>query len=365
MLSFIKITQENVEPQNIVYILDASDSAANYRQNMIDKIKEWDRHLPVYLKKRIFFLSYEREYSDDWQNLNMEITKHANRGSFIGPVFRALEHLEKKDGLISRIILLRAGKVYDLEDWQQSKWLDNLLIINFGGRSCESVPSNIPEFKAEEGLPPILQFQIDGVEISGEGFMPIQWDNRNYQFFFERGKAALRAADTGNHAVVVGYLGAKPEVKIRRGSLVEALSPGELKATEAPFQVFSQEWKPLTEPEERVFLTCLKQDSFTCPHCKNTHSRDTVICERSGILGRPVYDSLSGHHGFVVFCHKNNRIHYQTIPFPIVALDKDCVAVQTDDHGAIYKYAKSINKWLFFEPLENYRKFSLFWLILL
>ncbi|MFQ6071912.1 MAG: hypothetical protein ACE5KT_04320 [Methanosarcinales archaeon] len=333
---------------SIVIIVDASQSAQEYWEEILNITLPLLENLPADVERQLYFLSNAKKYN--WSRLSYEskVWQKENilRGSFITPIF---EKILEED--ISKILVIGSGKIFDLEDWQESRLIDKLILINMGESSLQGEESFTQELRkpVPSDLLSILHSPIYEVEIKGEGFMPYFWDNAGYKLMLEEGKAILKGSELEDFSLSIAFFGERVKAKIVRTDGSEEIS-----VEYSDIEIMEQEWMPLTMVEEgKVFQDAINNKNINCPICKKEHKPQTLICTSGeGILGRCVYPSLEDKTGFVIFKELPEGIVFKHHHVKVIRVKEGLVAIATGTKADIYEYTKK--KWIKKERIKQY-----------
>lgn len=248
------------------------------------------------------------------------------KGSFIRPIIETAR--------CSRIEVIAAGPIYDLEDW-----------------TGEGAAASVIVHSVETDSGPALEKQlaihkVDCVEIRGEGFMPYFWDNPQYRLFMEEGNAVLRAEDQEDYAVSLEYFGRDPVAHIRRGHRTDK---SDLQKRDQPSD--GGKWHPLGPEEITAFNCAIDRRDFSCPACGLRHPAATLICPEPGdSVLMFVYPQMQRRirvplAGFIVFNVEPGQVSFRPHRPEAIRVGEDMVALKAGSIARLYRYNPSLRRW--------------------
>lgn len=330
---------------NVALVLDATESAWKYQGAVLDLALKAIEKLPAGLGKNLYFLGNSNAYNCTelarkgaaWWNENRE------RGSFITPIAR------RERG--NKILVIGSGPIYDLDDWKDDIG-HNLVMANVGEGSPGGVTGALTELERPDisELLPLVHDPILTAEISGDGFMPFYWDNPEYSLSVGE-SAVLRASHPQDATVNVAYW----------GNNVKAILSGNQSRQEIPLEFTElppvKGWMGLEKSEAAVFFEACQGRDFACPVCGGRHTATTLRCyETSAILGEPVYRSLAGRHGFVIFRDDGKTVEYRFHHVSSLKVGEHEVAIARGGAAEVYGLEPP-RKWVARGEMEPYRRF--------
>lgn len=339
--------------EDIVFIIDGSESASPYRERIFNFLTVLFRKIPLY-KVSLYFLSNSKNHNiKDFSLMGGIWQKECEkRGSFITPIFASM--VQKK----GKIMVIGSGEIYDLADWQDTPFWNSLLLINLGDAPMAG-NLNIEEIKPSDPTEILTRIHnpVEKVEIIGNGFMPYFWDNSEYSLILDEKGATLVASEIKglSEGFSVSFTCFSEEelfAKIKRqdGGIEEfqiQLHPICSK------EIFEPPWQILSEEEGKIFNNAIKGIPFICPICKNEHPPSTLICDDGmSILGRPVYQSFMEKRGIFLLKEKEEKVYFCHHPAEVIRIDKDRVAILEGLGLVIYQNRR--NRWLKEGPLRPY-----------
>jgi hypothetical protein len=329
---------------DIAIVLDASESAWEYRDVILRAATQLFEKLPAGVVKELYFLSNPKHYDANRLQRNAAKWWEQNRlrGSFLTPILEQVAN--------SRVVVIGSGRLYDLDDWQETNWNSGLYFMKIG----ESLRGQLEIGEEVEELSQLLSCLYDtiiSVEISGDGFMPYYWSNPEYKLLITE-KFTLAGSNLENPSVSVGFFGTDVKARVIRKSSDEFkfLEPAEDQAEEV--------WKPLTQEECLVFRKALKGQEFTCPICGKQHLVSGLRCDHNSILGEPIYPSLAKKKGFVFFKETSNGVFYRSHPVNVVKIGSAAVAVALGNRAMIYEYDVTERQWMEKDYIKPYYAFK-------
>lgn len=331
--------------ENVAIVLDASESAANCQETVMQMGVRLLDSLPVGAAREVYFLSNPRVYDARELQRNTSKWRQQNqlRGSFLTPILERVHDCN--------VVVIGSGWVYDLDDWQDSEWSSKIFLMSVG----ESLRGQSAVGEEVDDVPHLLSYLHDpivAVEITGESFMPYCWSNPEYRLVPES-MIRLTGTNLQDHSVSVEYFGSEVKARVVRKSSEEFRS---LKSAQRQIE---EEWRPLTRDECSVFHQAVKGEEFTCPICHECHSVPGLRCDRrSGILGRPIYPSLGNNKGFVFFKETADGISYRFHPVNALRIGDSAVAVASGSVATAYEYNARQKKWLAKDRVKPYHALS-------
>ena len=319
----------------VVFVLDASESAAGSWAEISRVTGELLNSLPLGSHERLFFLGNPVPYSTRHFEAEVGCWYQANqcRASLIGSVFRQLEG--EPD---TRVVVLGSGRIFDLADWESSPLLEHVLFVRCGHQPLTGQPGC-----EHQPVVQSLQRQLDNpsvrVEISAGDAMPFYWDNPAYQW----DGARLVAQKTDDWAVHIGFLsgsGAKPQARaIRRDGDGQTLSLQDTDPAWSP-----NEWHALTQAETDLFRQA-RRGRYQCPICPRAHTADTLRCEEGRLLGTPIYPTLANQQGFILLREDDSGVVFCRLKCPALALGGGAIAIQSGGAATVYQFDPATGTW--------------------
>jgi hypothetical protein len=290
------------------------------------------------------------------------------RVSLIGPVYESL-----KEDSPDVVVVIAAGRIFDLEDWLASPILKKTLFVWVGDDLLTERRKTQQEFLYVTGLDAMslrnkITTPIREVEITGRSFMPFLWDAAEYSFEWRETEAALGGPGSGDGdlAIRVGGFIAQKEVPTARTATRES---GELCWAEAavvadsPWEP-SVKWTRMTPSESTAVDQLVAGRPYTCPLCESEHPAGGIRCRSAAKRQRKlisgglidtgplvfrsagVDDSADRLTGFLLL--RRARRHHQCAiyPYQAIRLAGDAVAVRTDTGKAcVYEYSPDSGNW--------------------
>lgn len=333
--------------KKIIFILDTSESAIPYWNEIASLTSQLITTLPKDLEGELYFLGNPNSFDIfQFDRLGFQFfEENRKRISIITPIFEKLIH--KPD--IFSILIIGSGKIFDLEDWAGSKLLEQTLLVSIK-ESLQGELSIAEEIfhPSVQQIYPYLYDPILEVEIFGEGFMPLKWSNEEYYLKISDGKVYLRGNKLDTYSIVLEYLidsNFSLQAKIKYASGQTLVVPLQVVKKE---EIVDFESGLLTLEEERVFEKAILHKPFVCPHCKSFHSWNTLYClNASSILGELVYPSLNNYKltGFVLFYLKNGKVYFQNYRSKVLLINEKTVAIREGRKAVVYKYDEKERLW--------------------
>jgi hypothetical protein len=325
---------------SLALILDASESAAACRQEIIDLANRLLAGLPARVERSLYFLGNPRPYpaSQFSARAVQWFTENRGRASLIGPVFETIDPRAHVN-----VVVIGSGRVFDLEDWSGPTLVSM-------GETLQSSAAGAPELFSPS-LSDLTQLVYDPVvrmEISGPGFLPASWDNPSY--VIEEGPDGWRLVCERAEDYAVGL-----QCFIRQDGAAQFVArhasgretAADLAPAEPPPRPAAARAR-LTPEEAAVFRTAVKRGPFRCPRCASQHAWDTLRCRRRGsILGEPVYPTLEARQarGFVLFHPEGDAVEFEPCSCPVLRLDFGRVAIERGGRAEVYAFNQRTGVW--------------------
>ncbi len=346
-LTLIKGKLEIKSFKKIIFILDASESASPYWNEIAFLTNQLIATLPKDIEGELYFLGNSTSFEiSQFEKLSSKLfEENRNRISVITPIFEKLS----REHDIFNILVIGSGKIFDLEDWVDTNLLKQTLLISVK----DSLQGD--NFLAEEIFYPSVQQiytylydPIIRVEIFGYGFMPLKWSNEGYSLNIVNGEVHLIANKLDTYSIALEYLidsDSLSQAKISYASGQELIIPIKQVEEEAEEDL---DLILLSSEDEKIFKEVILGKPFLCPHCKKLHEWDTLYClNTSSILGELIYSSLENYKvsGFVLFHQKDEKVYFQKYKSNILLIDKNAVAIREGRKALIYKYNQEKHLW--------------------
>lgn len=333
-------------PGRAILILDASESAAPQQEAIIALTQAVLSTLPAGMDCALYFLGNPAPYppSNLAGRAGRWFQENRGRASLVTPVWEALPLAEP-----AKIVIIGAGPIFDLEDWQGTPLAQRLLLVNMG----ESLQGKHP--LAEEVVAPTasdlgrrLYDPVVRVEISGPGFMPTWWDNAAYRLEMTAGEARLVAEGAGDTSLTMHYLctaAGEAQAVVTRAGGEQAVVPLEPAGAPTPPEGTRSDLRP---EEVTILHQVIQGRPFTCLRCGRQHAWDTTRClEGTCILGEIVYPSLQAQQalGWIVFRLHGEAASFETHPCSVLRLGAAEVAVREVQRTVRYRYDPGKETW--------------------
>lgn len=326
--------------EDVAIVVDASESAWEHREDVLRAVAQLLERLPAGAAKQLYFLSNPRRYDASRLERNAVRWWEQNRlrGSFLAPVLQEIED--------SKVVVIGTGRIYDLDDWQETKWNSSLYFLRIG-ESLKGESKIGEEVEELSHLVSCLCDTIVSVEISGEGFMPYYWSNPQYRLLVGR-RTMLVGSNLENPSVSVGFYGTDVNARVVTRSNDESrpLETAEYHADDS--------WKQLTQEECVTFRKALRGQEFACPVCGKEHPASCLRCDRNSILGAPIYPSLGKKKGFVFFKDTSDEVAYKFHPVNAVKIGDGVVAVAVGSKAMVHQYDVTESRWMEKGHIEPY-----------
>lgn len=332
-------------------VLDASESAqkiAPFLRGLAEGVLE---EMPESSRPRIFFLGNPQAHDPSQFPSNVErwFKDNAGRGSFIGPVFEALEG--EADVMIA---VAGAGKLFDLPDWRGHPLAERTIWVKVGpvGLTDEVYPE---EMYACEQLAQRLNNPLSHVEIGGPGVMPFWWDDSSFRL--EDGKLVGK---TTTGTLRFGVL--TPELHATSAHVVMFNASRRALRLDEGEQVPPADEVRMPHAEFMLLRQCLNKSGFHCPVCKLDHPAGQMRCAANEQL--PLFPTLEAlpKGGFAIINASGWETRVRPHPSPVLVLSPDTVAVRQATGGAkVLRFDHQAGVWqplrtiALFEPMEDKR----------
>lgn len=332
---------EGNQGEDLILILDASESAAPQRGAIIRLCLQTLAALPADVRVRVYFLGNSKPYSA--HNLAAQapvwFTDNSLRASLISPVLEALSPQEDV-----ALVVVGDGLIYDLDDWRDSPFWQRLRLVNLGA-SLQSADAKLPELTAPtaQALRQSLYDPMIAITLRGPGFLPLAWNSDAYRRVEDQGTFVLR----GEHA---------PDAPLTVRCLLCPNAALQVEHQHATGRVTRREISPLpaaarsadgrlTAEEVAILDRACQQRDFSCPHCGATHAWNTLRC-RAGraIIAQPVFPSLSNQRGFVRLCRDAEGADYR-LEGDALPLGDGLVALREDTRARLVRFDPATSRW--------------------
>jgi hypothetical protein len=330
----------------IAIILDASDVAREHQADITALVKGVLFRLPASVERKLYFLGNPEAYpvhrfdmrAAQWFQENWQ------RASLVTPI---LETFGADDKMM--LVIVGSGPVFDLEDWIATPFQKRMLLVNMGRplqgrrRTLEEVTRPTDEDLCHQVYDP-----VEGVEVSGRGFMPTWWDNDGYQLEVGR-ETRLVARGLADYSVSVECFVTEPEelraiVTRASGAQIDEL----LEQVDEPLFDEAIDGQ-LTPDEAAIFRSASQQQSFTCLHCDRQHPWNQLYCRARGrIIGTSIYPSLQALKptGFVLFRDEKTHVRFRIHSGGVLLLPSGDVAVKGGSRASIYRFNGNTEQWI-------------------
>ncbi len=331
----------------VILVLDGSESATSCQAAISRLVLAVLRDLPARVERALYFLGNATSYDSGRVTTDLSQWFRENQGrlSLIAPVF---EHLNELEDL--RIIIIGAGRIFDLEDWKGTRLLERTVLITMG--------ESLQERKVAEELvrpePAELRRRLDDpvarVQISGRGFMPTAWDNSGYHMARLEEGVALVGPCLPDYSLTVIFLADSAErsvITIVRASGDQSVVPIQSEAAQRPAE-HTVRW--LGPQEVQAFEQAVRQQAFKCPYpdCGKFCRWNALRCYQQGGFGHLVYPSLEKHQvkGFVLFRRESKGISFRPVGRSVLRLTADKVVLKWEgSKPRIHRYDAEAGQW--------------------
>ena len=336
------------ETADVALIVDASETAGNYRKEIVQLTNQLIDSLPPGCAHDLFFLGCSTAYETYKfsQNSGLWWETHKNSGSYFAPVAKNLHDND-------RIILIGNGPVYDLEDWTEKPFAENIIFAKMGNSSLRGSIETGEEMgnpNAQDIMNKINN-PIISITIKGENFLPYYWDNPIYHLIkttdsnFEL--TVKRTEKQQIYGITVGFFGEKVIAEVQRESGIN-------KVTFSAGTMLPPRWDDLDDIGKEVFKNAIVQQNYLCPRCKQEHAAHQLICSNEGIWGRCVYSSFGINRGIFMLKEESQRVLYSRHFGTAIRLSGNSAAVLDGRKLIPYHFDSDENKWLAGEAMSPY-----------
>jgi len=332
----------------VAFVLDASLSAASKQQDIIALVSETEKELPSEIHRNLYLLGNPAEYAiEHFDSLAPQwFEENRYRASLISPIY---EILSEDEDLI--IVIIGSGKIFDLDDWKQNILLKRTLLINMG-ESLQDDPKLTEEIQTPSAkeLSYRLYDPVESVHISGEGFMPISWDNNGYRLNVMSADVHLVGKGLDDFSVFMNFFAiqdSKIEASITRkcGKKYKTTVDPVHRPNIAPEFI---QIENLNKREIEIFYDVINKQDFRCIYGDHKHSWDELYCDKNEFLGELIYPSLINQvkSGFVFLTHGKDGVNCFMYPWEILKLDKGVVAIKEKTKAFIHRFDQQRKKWV-------------------
>ena len=332
---------EGDQVEDLILLLDASESAVSQRSAIIRLCLETLAELPAAVRVRMYFLGNPHAYPAHDLDTQAPVwfEDNALRASLIGPVLETLSPQED-----ATLVVLGNGLIFDLDDWRHSPFWQRLRLVSFGA-SLQSADAKLPELTAPtaQALRQSLYDPVTAIELRGPGFLPLVWDCPAYRRVEERGIFVLRGEKPPTTTLTVRCLLCRDaNLQVERHHTTGRVSHREMSPLPAAARLADGR---LTLEEVIILDRACQRLDFTCPHCGQMHAWDTLRC-RAGraIIAQPVFASLPNQRGFVQLCRDAEGADYRRMG-EALPLGNGLVALGEDTHARLVRFDPVSARW--------------------
>lgn len=338
-------------------LVDASESAVEYRERAITLLNKLLSKLPADMQVRLGMLGraelslVERAGSAHPQLVNL-YERGIDASSLLGPIMAKMG-----EELPSHIVVVGSGEIFDLEDWKDSE-VGKLLLLVCVGESMQGEHPCFEELVSPEAhaVADLLVDPVISARIGGDGFLPTTWDSEKYRMEFAQGEAYLAAGEedgvihehTLRFTCLVGGSGELEGCTAHRSGRRRTLPIETVDPLDAPSF-------PLSKEEQEVYGCASRGERFRCPRCGGEHSAATLVCENGpGFdLGIPVFKSIEARRrlregkqrGIVLFRETRGAVDCMDDGRQAMLLGAKDTAVLQGSTCPIYQYDGAHGRW--------------------
>jgi len=318
-----------------VLVLDTSESAKAFWPVLRSLTEGVLEIMPAESWPRIFFLGNPQihDASEFLANADRWFQANAGRGSFISPVFEALQ--AETD---IAIVIVGNGMIFDLPDWHGHNLAEHAIWCRYGPAEMTAGKYSEESYTVEQMVEKLSNPALR-IEISGPGAMPFYWDDSAFRW--EQGKL-VGAKTTGS--LTLGLLSPEPDAAKAHVVLSNGIRRELPLANAEPLRL--PDWKNLPGKEDNLLRQCLRQGKYRCPHCNQDHAAGQWRCmDGSAPPVFPVMEEM-GKQGFCLVNSEPWQGQGRAHPCGALKLADDLVAVrQSDGAAALVRFDPRNNTW--------------------
>lgn len=342
--------------ENIVVVLDTSESAEQFWPTIVDLAKKIFQNTPAGIEKKLFFLSNPQEYNIDnfEENVGSWRKNNNKKGSFISLILNQITQ--------ATIVVIGSGIIYDLEDWKIHPSFQNIVFINVGNSMRGNVELGT-EIEKDDFDDQLLQLhnRILSVKITGLDFFPYYWDNPGYSIIDEDG-ISLISSNLEDYSIKIAAYGRNITATMEKTEKQEVNSLSHT-GTHTPdiIQIIEHnniKWEKLERNEMETFRKHIVSDIITCPDPScGKEITGLLRCDNpkhGKLLGFPIYPSLKNYKGFVIFKDNSQGVFFKHYPSEIVKIDEEKVARSKKSKATVLHYEPNMKKWVEQDDLKPY-----------
>ena len=351
----------------LVLVVDASESAQPVQPQIAALVAQLMPMLPVESQITLYFLGNPAPYpanrfaarAPSW------FEENRSRASLISPIWEQLYDPAMHQAPTT--VVIGAGSVYDIEDWQGTPLLDRAILAPLG-ESLQAQRQLARQFASPtaDQLVREIYDPVVRVQIRGPAFMPVRCTNPGYRVRIGGGEVVLTAEMLGDYSAGLDFFAAIPgELQIATSHRSGKETVSALTAASAGPGGQGPSCGTLTPDETVLLRRAVRHESIRCPICGRTKPWDTLYCEQGAvILGERIYPSLrcGESSGFVVFATGDAHASFQWHAFDVLRLGARQVAVRDGSVATIYEFdderlhwAAVDRPWVPYQPLGDQR----------
>ena len=328
----------------VVLVLDASQSARLVQAEICRLAEELVDQLPATTGTEIYFLGNGTRYSS--KHLSQRGTgwfdENRSRASLVTPIFEQLG-----DFGTLKVMVIGSGVLFDLEDWEDSPLASCTTLVSVG-ESLASTDSSFEHLTCPDVAACLerLNNPVTCVEIGGEGFMPLEWENEEYKLESRNDSYRLVARQQTRYDVSLRFLAtsdAMVEATVTYASGNSAAIPVVPVAESLTSKKRPE--GPLSQVDTEVLGCAVRRQSFTCPHCGGRHPWNTLFCRHARGFSEIVYPSLQEVRGFVRLLFAGDSATFRSLREDVLRLQADLVAVRDSQHCTLVRFDPRSATW--------------------
>lgn len=335
-----------------ILILDVSESAREKEKEIIGLTKGILEKLHGLTELSLYFLGNPKPYPAALfaTTASRWIEENRGRGSILGPIFE-----QAKVGPITKAALIGAGEIFDIDDWQNHPLLKQLLLVNVGA-PLQPKGGPVKELRSAsaDDICRHLQSRLKEISITGPGFLPLRWDNKNYTLYLQENGMSLLCIDTRNCCLKLKCLateidGLHATITYTTGEEIQAKLVQAESFQKEPLRIAT-----LSSVEAGIFQKAKAREPFKCPHCRQLHVWDTFECDNTGyISGAPIYESLPRQiKGFLQLKETDTGVEVYEHTDNIIWMGSDKAAVVSEGRSIIYQFDSQSSSWIRKKDIE-------------
>ncbi len=176
--------------------------------------------------------------------------------------------------------------------------------------------------------------------------MPLTWDNTEYRLEPYGDGFRFMAQQLRCYDVTLCFLAlsdAMIEAVVTYASASTAVIP--VTSTSEAITRGDGQDRPLSPTEREILSSALRQQPFTCPHCRGTHPWNTLFCKYGRGFAEIVYPSLQGMTGFVQLSFARDSARFRPLDKDVLRLQDDLVAIRNGRRCTLARFERASLTW--------------------